>query len=605
MKKREKCGACVFARKPYFSFLCFVSLQFQLDTFCYSDILIIKWIYVWRRKQMFYENKLWIGKSGDKNISILPKMANRHGLIAGATGTGKTITLKVMAESFSNMGVPVFLADVKGDLAGMCRPGQDSQDMQKRIKQFGLDQAGFQYQSYPVCFWDIFGEKGLPLRTTISEMGPTLLARLMDLNATQTDILTIVFRIADDEGLLLLDTKDLRSMLNHVGENSKEYSAEYGNMAKQSINAILRALVALEEQGADKFFGEPALDIHDWFKSDFSGKGTINILHSETLMNNPMMYSTFMLWMLSELFEIMPEAGDCDRPRMVFFFDEAHLLFKGAPKALLQKIEQVVKLIRSKGVGIYFITQSPSDIPDEVLGQLGNKVQHALRAYTPKDQKALRAAADSYRVNPEFDTEEVLSQLGIGEALVSVLMEDGSPSVVERVKILPPQSQMGPIDDSVRRSQIQNNMLSSKYGAVVDRDSAYEFFQRKTKQDADAAREKKELEEQKKAEEKAAKEAEKEAERQAKAEAKEAERQAKAEAKEAERKAKEEAKAKEQEEKAKKRVVSSVAKTAGGTIGRELGNEIGKSIGGSFGKRLGGNLGASLGRGILGTLFGK
>jgi len=553
---------------------------------------------------MFYDNKLWIAKSGDKKISILPKMANRHGLIAGATGTGKTITLKVMAESFSNMGVPVFLADVKGDLAGMCRPGVDSADMQERIAKFGLKEAGFQYQSYPVCYWDIFAEKGLPLRTTISEMGPTLLSRLLDLNATQSDIMTIVFKIADDEGLLLLDTKDLRAMLNYVSTNSKEYSAEYGNMSKQSINAILRAVVALEEQGADQFFGEPALDIHDWFKTDFSGKGTINILHSESLMNNPAMYSTFMLWMLSELFEIMPEAGDCEKPRMVFFFDEAHLLFKGAPKALLQKIEQVVKLIRSKGVGIYFITQSPSDIPDEVLGQLGNKIQHALRAYTPKEQKALRAAANSYRVNPEFDTEEVLSQLGIGEALVSVLQEDGSPSVVERAKILPPQSQMGPIDDGTRQSQIQGNMLASKYGSEIDRDSAYEFFQRKSKQDADAAAEQERLEAQQKEEEKAAKEAAKEAEAKAKAEAKEAERRAREEAREAERKAKEEQKEKEKASKAKKRVVSSVAKSAGGTIGRELGNEIGKSIGGSFGKKLGGNLGASLGRGILGTLFG-
>ncbi len=554
---------------------------------------------------MFYDGTIWIGKSDGGRECILPKMANRHGLIAGATGTGKTITLKVLAESFSDAGVPVFLADVKGDLAGTCRPGADSEDMQKRIAKFGLAETGFAYRAYPVCFWDIFGEKGLPLRTTVSEMGPTLLARLMDLTDAQTEIMSIVFRIADEEGLLLLDIKDLRAMLNYVGENNKEYGARYGNLPKQSINSILRGLVALEEQGGDQFFGETALDIHDWFRTDFSGKGMINILHSESLINNPMMYSTFMLWMLSELFEIMPEAGDCERPKMVFFFDEAHLLFNDAPKALLQKIEQVVKLIRSKGVGIYFITQSPKDIPDGVLGQLGNKIQHALHAYTPADQKAVKAAADSFRINPDFDTKEVLTQLGTGEALVSFLQEDGSPSVVQKAKILPPQSQMGPISDGDRQAEIQNCTLYSKYGVSVDRDSAYEFFQRKMKQDAQAAEEKAAQEAKQKEEALAAKEAEKEAERQAKAAAREAERQAREEAKEAERKAKEEAKEKEAVDKARKRAVSSVARTAAGTIGREVGNELGKSIGGSFGKRLGGNLGASIGRGILGTLFGR
>ncbi len=554
---------------------------------------------------MFYDGKVWIGKSDNGNECILPKMANRHGLIAGATGTGKTITLKVLAESFSDAGVPVFLADVKGDLAGTCRPGADSEDMQNRISKFGLAEAGFSYRAYPVCFWDIFGEKGLPLRTTVTEMGPTLLARLMDLTDAQTDIMSIVFRIADDEGLLLLDIKDLRAMLNYVAENNKEYSAQYGNMTKQSINSILRGLVALEEQGGDQFFGEPALDIHDWFRTDFSGKGMINILHSESLINNPMMYSTFMLWMLSELFEIMPEAGDCDRPKMVFFFDEAHLLFDGAPKALLQKIEQVVKLIRSKGVGIYFITQSPKDIPDGVLGQLGNKIQHALHAYTPADQKSVKAAADSFRVNPNFDTKEVLTQLGIGEALVSFLQEDGSPSVVQKAKILPPQSQMGPIMDGDRQAEIQNCTLYSKYGTLVDRDSAYEFFQRKMKQDAQAAEEQAALAAKQKEEALAAKEAEKEAERQAKAAAKEAERKAREEAREAEKKAKEEEREREAVARARKQAVSSVAKSAAGTIGREVGNELGKSIGGSFGKKLGGNLGASIGRGILGTLFGR
>ena len=554
---------------------------------------------------MFSEGMIWMAEDEGERLSIHPRMANRHGLIAGATGTGKTVTLKVMAESFSDAGVPVFLADVKGDLAGTCCPGEGTRDMAQRIESFGLSQAGFRYQGYPVCFWDIYGEKGLPLRTTISEMGPTLLARLMDLTQTQADVLSIVFRIADDEGLLLLDTKDLRSMLNYVSDNSKEYASMYGSLPKQSINSILRNLSALEEQGADQFFGEPALDIHDWFRTDFQGRGMINILHSESLINNPMMYSTFMLWMLSELFEIMPEAGDCDKPKMVFFFDEAHLLFDDAPKALMQKLEQVVKLVRSKGVGIYFITQSPKDIPDGVLGQLGNKIQHALHAYTPAEQKAVRAAADSFRVNPGFDTREVLGQLGIGEALVSFLGEDGIPAMVRRARILPPQSLMGPIGDSDRRSQIQNQVLYSKYGTMIDRDSAYEFFQRKLKQQEQEELQRQEEEAQRKEEEKAAKEAAKEAERKAKEEAREAQRKAREEAKALEKQEKAKAREAEAAQKAKKRAVSNVARTAAGTIGREVGNEIGKSVGGSFGKRLGGNIGASIGRGLLGTLFGK
>jgi hypothetical protein len=554
---------------------------------------------------MYYEEKVWVAQSGEERISILPKMANRHGLIAGATGTGKTVTLKVLAEAFSDGGVPVFLADVKGDLAGMCKPGTDSEDMQQRIRTFGLDACNFQYKSYPVTYWDIFGKKGLPLRTTISEMGPTLLARLMGLTDTQSDILSIVFKIADDEGLLLLDTKDLRSMLSYVADNAKNYSADYGNMSRASINVIQRNLVALEEQGAQDFFGEPALDIHDWFRTDYNGKGMINILDSESLINHPKMYSTFMLWMLSELFETLPETGDAERPRMVFFFDEAHLLFNDAPKALLQKIEQVVKLIRSKGVGIYFITQSPRDIPDGVLGQLGNKIQHALHAYTPSDQKAVKAAADSFRVNPEFDTKEVLQQLGIGEALVSFLQEDGTPMMVKRCKILPPQSQMGPISDADRAKEIEINTLYSKYGTMIDRDSAYEFFQRKAKQEETQAQAK--AEETAKAKEEAA--AQKEADKQAAARAKAAEREAarktREEAKAAEAEAKKAQKEKESTANARKKAVSSVAKSAAGTVGREIGNEIGKNIGGTFGKRLGGNLGASIGRGLLGTLFGK
>lgn len=538
---------------------------------------------------MYFENRIWIAKSGDEKIGILPEMANRHGLIAGATGTGKTITLKVMAESFSDCGVPVFLADVKGDLAGMCKPGVDSDDMKKRIQKFGLAETGFAYKNYPTCFWDIFGKNGLPLRTTISEMGPTLLGRLMDLNQTQSDILSIIFKIADDDGLLLIDTKDLRSMLQYIGDHSSDYSSQYGNMSKQSINTIVRSVVALEAQGGDQFFGEPALDIHDWIRTDSSGKGMINILDSRSVINTPLMYSTFMLWMMSELFEILPEAGDSSKPKMVFFFDEAHLLFNSAPKALLEKIEQVVKLVRSKGVGIYFISQNPSDIPDEVLSQLGNRIQHALRAYTPSDLKKVKAAAQSFRANPAFDTEKAITELGIGEALVSFLDEKGSPSVVKRSFILPPQSQMGPIPDEDRKKEIDENVLFSRYASMEDRDSAYEFFQRKKKQtDAETQKTQAAAEQADTAaqQEKAARLTEKEDARAAK----EAEKEAAAVAR------------------AKKKAmapVARVAKSAVGTIGREVGNELGKKVGGSFGKRLGGNIGSQLCRGILDTLFGN
>lgn len=532
---------------------------------------------------MFYEDKIWMAKSGDKKLSLLPKMANRHGLIAGATGTGKTITLKVMAESFSDAGVPVFLADVKGDLAGMCRAGEDTDDMRRRIEKFGLAEAGFEYRAYPTVFWDIFGERGLPLRTTVTEMGPVLLARLMELTDTQADILSIVFKIADDENLLLIDTKDLKSMVAFVAENTKAYSAEYGNMSKASLNVILREIVALEELGADRFFGEPALDIRDWYRTDYRGKGYINILDSKSLINDPRMYATFMLWMLSELFETMPEVGDLDRPKMIFFFDEAHLLFKDMPKALVSKIEQVVKLIRSKGIGVYFITQSPRDIPDAVLGQLGNKIQHGLHAYTPADQKAVKAAAQSFRENPEFDTKEVLQQLGVGEVLVSFLQEDGSPAVVERAKILPPQSRMGTITDAEREAETQSCTLISKYSDMIDRDSAYEFFQRKMISDAEAQR----------------------AAEEAAAQAKELEAAAKAAAKERARLEKEMEREAKRQANARKRAVTNVAKSAAGTVGREVGGQLGKSMGGSFGKKLGGNLGASIGRGLLGTLFGR
>ncbi len=523
---------------------------------------------------MYQDKKILVGMSGEEKVYIYPKMANRHGMIAGATGTGKTVTLKVMAESFSACGVPVFLADVKGDLAGMCKKGTMNDNVQSRVTTMGLDKLGYDFAAFPTNYWDVYGEKGLPLRTTVTEMGPLLLSRILGLNATQTDIMSVLFKIADDEGLLLVDTKDLRAMLQYMGENAQEYSLVYGNISKQSLAAIIRSIIALESEGGDKFFGEPALNIGDWFCTDCDGRGHIQVLDCQKLINYPTMYATFLLWMMSELFETLPEAGDRDKPKMVFFFDEAHLLFDDAPKALMDRIEQVVKLIRSKGVGIYFITQNPRDIPDEVLAQLGNKVQHALHAYTPKEQKAVKAAAESFRENPDFDTYDTLLELGIGEALISVLDEKGVPTVVKRSTILPPQSQMGPIEDAERDSEIKNNLLYTRYNEAVDRDSAYEFLQRKNVADAQAQA--------KAAEEAVA---------------------AKAAAKEVAAKQKAAEKAAANKKKQSDKVVKSVANTAAGTIGREIGNTVGQSIGGKFGKKLGGNIGATLGRGILSTLF--
>ena len=538
---------------------------------------------------MYKDNEIWVASDGDAKLCIKSKYANRHGLIAGATGTGKTVTLKVMAESFSDAGVPVFLSDIKGDLSGMCKPGEEKESITKRVAELGMGED-FSFKAYPTVFWDIFGKRGLPLRTTISEFGPMLLAKLLDLNQIQTDILNIIFKIADDEGLLLIDLKDLKSMLNYVSENAADYKAEYGNIAPQSVNAIMRGLVALGDKGGDVFFGEPALDINDWFVTK-DGKGMINVLDATTIINDPGIYATFMLWMLAELFEIMPEVGDLDKPKMVFFFDEAHLLFKDTPKALLQKIEQVVKLIRSKGIGVYFITQNPSDIPDEVLAQLGNKVQHALRAYTPAEQKGIKAAAQSYRANPDFDTAEIITNLGIGEAVVSFIEDDGAPAMVRKAKVLPPQSYLGAIDDMMRAAVISMSDLAEKYKDMVDRDSAYEFLQRLQVEIS-----------QKQKEEKQAETARKEAEKQAEIERKEAEKQAKAAQKEAERQAKEAEKEEKKKKDAIKKGVAAVAGTAAGTIGRQIGKTLGKS-GGKFGSSLGGNLGASLGRGVLSTLF--
>ena len=474
---------------------------------------------------MFYQEKIWLGSSEEKKVFLYPQMANRHGMIAGATGTGKTVTLKVMAESFSSMGVPVFMADVKGDLAGLCRPGEEEGSARERAEQLGLFQEGFDFTSYPVTFWDIYGKKGMPLRTTISEMGPLLLSRILELNETQSDILTIIFKIADDEGLLLLDTKDLKSMIQYVADNNKEYALEYGNMAKQSLTAILRAVVALEAEGGEEFFGETALNITDWFSTSYEGKGSIQILDCQTLINNPTMYSTFMLWMMSELFEALPEAGDRDRPRMVFFFDEAHLLFDTASKSLLSKIEQVVKLIRSKGVGIYFITQNPKDIPEGIMGQLGCKVQHALRAYTPSEQKAAKAAAMSFRENPDFDTFEAITALGIGEALVSVLDEEGIPTVVQRCKILPPQSQMGALSEVIREDEIINHLLYPKYTQELDRESAYEILVKRVVKEQEEEVALKQQKEEEKAALKREKEREKEEKKRLEAEEKELEKQ--------------------------------------------------------------------------------
>lgn len=416
---------------------------------------------------------LYIAHCEKGDVSIIGKMANRHGLIAGATGTGKTVTLQVLAETFCQAGVPCFMADMKGDLSGISQAGKMSGFIEKRLTEFQIENPEF--QSCPVRFFDVFGEQGHPMRCTISQMGPDMLARLLDLNETQTGILHIVFRIADDNELLLLDMKDLRSMLDFVAKNASEFTTQYGNITPQSIGAIQRSLLALENQGGEKFFGEPAFDIQDLLSTE-GGKGVMNVLAADKLMLQPKLYSTFMLWLMSELYATLPEVGDMDLPKLVFFFDEAHMLFDGTSKAMVDKIEQVIRLIRSKGVGIYFISQSPSDIPDAILGQLGNRVQHALRAYTPKDKKAVKAAAESFRPNPAFSTEEAIQSLETGEALVSFLDEKGAPSVVERCKILFPLSQIGAINDTQRQLIIRQSRIYGKYDKAVDRESAFEVL---------------------------------------------------------------------------------------------------------------------------------
>jgi uncharacterized protein len=407
-------------------------------------------------------------------LELLSNLVNRHGCITGATGTGKTVTLQVIAQALSDIGVPVFLADVKGDLSGLAKAGAASEKMAQRLQALGVDAP--QWAACPVTFWDVFGEQGHPVRATISDLGPLLLARMLNLNDTQEGVLQLVFKIADDNGLLLLDTKDLRSMLQHVGEHAADYRTTYGNISAASIGAIQRGLIGVEEQGGGRFFGEPMLNIDDLIQTDARGKGVVNILAADKLMNSPRLYAVFLLWMLSELFEHLPEVGDLEQPKLVFFFDEAHLLFAEAPQALLQKIEQVVRLIRSKGVGVFFITQNPLDIPDTVLGQLGNRVQHALRAYTPRDQKAVKAAAETFRPNPALDTAQVITELGVGEALVSFLDEKGRPNIVERAFILPPASQIGPIDAATRAALMAQSVVAGVYEKTVDRESASEML---------------------------------------------------------------------------------------------------------------------------------
>ncbi|QDK96569.1 DUF853 family protein [Acinetobacter tandoii] len=499
-----------------------------------------------------------------QEIVLHSQFANRHGLIAGATGTGKTVTLKVLAESFSRIGVPVFLADAKGDVSSLAQAGSSSPKFDERLNTLGIDAVPF--AASPVVFWDLFGEQGHPIRSTVSEIGPLLLARMLNLNDTQEGVLSAVFRIADDQGLLLIDFKDLKAMLSYVSEHAAEFKAEYGNLSPASLGAIQRNLLALADQGGDQFFGEPSLNILDFIQTDSEGRGYINLLAADKLMNTPKLYATFLLWMLSELFEQLPEVGDMDKPKLVFFFDEAHLLFDNASAALQEKIEQVVRLIRSKGVGIYFVTQNPLDLPESVLGQLGNRVQHALRAFTPKDQKAVKTAAATFRANPSFDVEQAITELGVGEALISCLDEQGTPQMVERGWVMPPYSAFSPISFETRKNLIAQSIVAGVYEQSVDRDSAYERLQQKV------------VERQQQAESEAnAKEQAKQQEALAKQQAKEQERLAREQQKEADRAAK-------QREKLTQDIVGTFAKSAA------------RSLGGSTGQKIV--------RGLLGSLFG-
>lgn len=511
-----------------------------------------------------------------QNVVLHSQFANRHGLIAGATGTGKTVTLKVLAESFSRIGVPVFLADAKGDVSSLAKAGETNPKFEERIKSLNIDSIPFAASS--VVFWDLFGEQGHPIRTTVSEIGPLLLSRMLNLNDTQEGVLSAVFRIADDQGLLLIDFKDLKAMITYVSEHAADFKAEYGNLSPASLGAIQRNLLALADQGGDKFFGEPALNIMDFIQTDDQGRGNINLLAADKLMNTPKLYATFLLWMLSELFEQLPEVGDMDKPKLVFFFDEAHLLFDNASDALQEKIEQVVRLIRSKGVGIYFVTQNPLDLPESVLGQLGNRVQHALRAFTPKDQKAVKTAADTFRANPEFEVDQAITELGVGEALISCLDEQGIPQIVERAWVMPPYSSFSPITTDERKGLMNQSVVAGIYEKEVDRESAFEMLQNKVaerqQQAAQAEQDKVAAKEQ----EALAKQQAKEAEALAKQQARQQDLLIKEQQKEAERSAK-------QREKMTQDILGTFAKSAA------------RSLGGSTGQKIV--------RGLLGSLFGK
>lgn len=457
------------------------------------------------------QKRAFIAINENKEVCLDPKMSNRHGLITGATGTGKTVTLQNLAETFSQMGVPVFAADIKGDLSGVANTGGNKESVTKRVESYHLKEKGFEFQSFPVQFWDVFGEQGVPVRASIFDMGPVLLSRILSLNDTQTAVLTIIFKIAKDESLALIDLKDLQKILEYAGNNSNTFTTNYGNISTASIGAIQRGLLQLEHDGAAQFFGEPSLNLEDLLQTN-GNKGVINILAADKLMNSPKVYSTFLVWMMTRLFETLPEIGDPEKPKLVFFFDEAHLLFNDAPKALIEKVEQVVRLIRSKGVGVYFVTQSPADIPDTILAQLGNRIQHALRAYTPKEQKALKAAAQSFRANPEFDTETAITELGTGEALISFLDLKGAPYPVERAYILPPEGQIGPISEEERSAMLKGSLLLRHYGETIDRESAYEILTErlnKIQAEKDAAAKAKEDEKARKEQEKSQKAEEK------------------------------------------------------------------------------------------------
>ena len=519
------------------------------------------------------DKRIYVAAAGDQELCLLPRMGNRHGLVAGATGTGKTVTLQTLAEGFSSLGVPVFLTDVKGDLAGISQAGAPQGSIAARIEDLGLRDKGYANRGFPVCFWaldeGLGAPKGHPLRATVSDMGPLLLSRLLDLNDVQSGIMSLIFRIADDQGLLLLDLKDLRSMTAWVGENRRDFLQEYGQISPSSIGAIQRGLVRLEEEGADRFFGEPALHLEDLLQSDLSGRGVINILEADSLLRRPKLYASLLLWLLSELFEQLPEVGDAERPRLILMFDEAHLLFRDMPSVLLEKVEQVVRLIRSKGVGVYFITQNPTDLPSPVLGQLGNRVQHALRAFTPADRKAVRAAAQTFRANPQWDAEEAISALATGEALVSFLDAKGAPQMVEHGLILPPEGRVGPISDEERRSILAASRQAGRYDTAVDRESAYELLSARFAERQRAEDEAKRLKE----EAKQAKEAEKQR--------REAEREALRQEREARRQARENPNLLGQ-------VFQDVTRQARRTVTNSVGRQIGNTIL----------------RGVLGSLFG-